>query len=320
MGKYTVKILYGIKVIAAAVLSTLTALALGLEFAVSAGIVAILSVQATKKETLKTALSRFLAFIAAIGISYVSYKVFGFTFKAFFVYLAVFIPVCLVFDWNSAMAMDSVLISHFISFGAMGPSEIRNESFLFVIGVGFGIFVNIFLKKNTDIIERLKSDTDELIRLLLHRMGLRIMDKNLEGFDGTCFTKLDKAIFEAKKQAEINFKNQFGKKDTYDIRYLDMREQQVQLLKEMYKSLCAIDDVPVTAEVIAIFFEKVSAEYHRDNDVLSLLEELAEIRSSMKTQPLPVERREFENRANLFVLLGLLEEFLELKSAFMRTR
>ena len=44
-----------VKIIAAAVLAILVAQALGLDFAVSAGIVAILSVQPTKKETLRTA-------------------------------------------------------------------------------------------------------------------------------------------------------------------------------------------------------------------------------------------------------------------------
>ncbi|MBQ1592824.1 MAG: aromatic acid exporter family protein, partial [Treponema sp.] len=58
-----------VKIIAAAVLAILVAQALGLDFAVSAGIVAILSVQPTKKETLRTALARFLAFAVALAIS-----------------------------------------------------------------------------------------------------------------------------------------------------------------------------------------------------------------------------------------------------------
>ena len=58
-----------IKISIAAILAILLAKLLHLEFAVSAGIVAILSVQPTKKETLRTALSRFLAFTVALVIS-----------------------------------------------------------------------------------------------------------------------------------------------------------------------------------------------------------------------------------------------------------
>lgn len=58
-----------LKISFAAVMAILVAKALRLEFAVSAGIVAILSVQPTKKETLNTALSRFYAFAIALAVS-----------------------------------------------------------------------------------------------------------------------------------------------------------------------------------------------------------------------------------------------------------
>lgn len=51
-----------VKITVAAVLAILCTQALKLDFAVSAGIVAILSVQPTKKETLRTALARHLVF------------------------------------------------------------------------------------------------------------------------------------------------------------------------------------------------------------------------------------------------------------------
>ena len=77
-----------VKVTLAAIMAILVAKALKLEFAVSAGIVAILSVQPTKKETLKTALSRFLAFAIALVISGILFNLLGFTVYVFFIYLA----------------------------------------------------------------------------------------------------------------------------------------------------------------------------------------------------------------------------------------
>ena len=72
-----------LKISAAAVLAILVAMALKLDFAVSAGIVAILSVQPTKKETLRTALSRFLAFAVALAISSLLFNLLGFTLPVF---------------------------------------------------------------------------------------------------------------------------------------------------------------------------------------------------------------------------------------------
>ena len=159
-----------VKITVAAVLAILCAQALKLDFAVSAGIVAILSVQPTKKETLRTALSRLLAFAVALVISITLFNLLGFTVPVFFIYLLIFILVCQWRKWISAMAMDSVLISHFLSFGKTGPAEIKNEILLFVLGVAFGILVNLLLHKKTDYIEELKKQTDNQIKQALHRM------------------------------------------------------------------------------------------------------------------------------------------------------
>ncbi len=306
-----------IKVTGAAILAILTAQLLHLEFSVSAGIVAILSVQPTKKETLRTALSRFLAFAAALVISSLLFNLIGFTIPVFFIYLLIFISICQWRSWISAMAMDSVLISHFLTFGKTGFSEIKNEVLLFVIGVGFGIIVNIFLHKKTDYIEELKNQTDEKIKLILHRMSLRILNPAFADYDGSCFNSLNESLFIAKKQAEENFNNQVTSRDTYDTRYLAMRENQTKVLQEMYKCVRNIKTVPGTAQMVADFLEKVSVEYHKDNDVKTLLSELYEIREKMKVLPLPEKRDEFGDRANLFTLLERLQEFLVLKKDFI---
>ncbi|MBQ7752274.1 MAG: hypothetical protein IJR80_01280 [Treponema sp.] len=249
-----------VKISAAAIFAVLCAQAMGLDFSVSAGIVAILSVQPTKKETLRTALARLLAFAAALVISITLFN---------------------------------------------------------LLGVGFGILVNIFLHKKTNYIEELKSKTDNQIKLVLARIAARIKNPALPDYDGSCFTSLNQSIFTAKKQAEENFNNQFSKKDTFDSRYLEMRENQTKILYEMYKAASKIRDVPSTASLLSDFLEKVATEYHKDNDVKSLLEELALISEKMKTLPLPQSRAEFEDRANLFILMERLQDFLQIKRDFM---
>lgn len=306
-----------IKITLAAVLAILCAQTLKLDFAVSAGIVAILSVQPTKKETLHTALARLLAFVLALVISITLFNLLGFTLPVFFLYLLIFILVCQWRKWISAMAMDSVLISHFLSFGKTGPAEIKNEILLFVLGVGFGILVNLLLHKKTNYIEELKNQTDDKIKLALHRMALRIHNPALADYDGSCFVSLNQSIFIAKKQAEENYNNQFSKKDTFDSRYLEMREKQTKILYEMFKAAQDLGTVPSTAGMLSDFLEKVSNEYHKDNDVKALLEELALIHDKMKSLPLPQTRTEFEDRANLFILMERLKEFLQIKHDFM---
>lgn len=306
------------KIIIAAILAILTAKLLNLDFAISAGIVAILSIQPTKKETIQTALSRAYAFASSLIISFFCFKIFDFTTTAFFIFLFIYILLCYFLKWYSAMAMNSVLISHFISLNNFGFAEVKNEVLLFVIGVSFGIGANLFLRKKTDKIEMLKNEADEQIKQILHRMSLRIMDLDFSEYSGKCFTCLDNAITEAKIFAKENANNQFFKKNDYDTQYIQMRENQKDVLYEIYKCIIELKTVPSTAKTVSDFFEKVSVEYEKNNDVLSLIEELNTIHSKMKSTPLPTKRSEFEDRALLFIILKRLNEFLELKKEFIK--
>lgn len=310
------KIINSLKIIISAVLAVLAANFLKLDFAVSAGIVAILSVQPTKKETINTALSRFEAFLIALIIFFICSSILGFTYYAFFVYLIAFIFLCQFFKWYSAMAMDSVLISHFLTLKAFGFHEIKNELLLFIIGAGFGILANIFLHKKTDKIEALKNNADQQIRQILNRMSQRILDLDFSEYNGDCFKKLDTAILEAKIFAETNSKNQLKKADNFDQKYIEMRMAQKETLQEIYRYIIELKTVPSTAQRVSDFFKKVAAEYEKNNDVVSLINELQTIHSDMKKIPLPQTRIEFEDRALLFMMLKRMHDFLNLKHEF----
>ncbi|MCR5754056.1 MAG: hypothetical protein K6G30_04470 [Acetatifactor sp.] len=310
-------ITHAVKISLAAIIAILLAEALHLQFAVSAGIVAILSVAFTKRETIQTARNRFIAFALALIIAAVCFNLFGYSHFGFFVYLIMFIVICQFMGWNSAMAMDSVLISHFLTLKNMGIQALSNEIALFIIGVGIGIFSNLFLHKDTDYMAKMKQETDALIKQALHRMSLRIMNPQMVDYDGSCFETLRKTITEASAQAHANYMNQLSKDDVEDIEYIAMRDKQSDILYEMYKHLCKIETVPVTAELLSDFFERVSTQYSMENTVEGLLNDFRKLDRQMKEMPLPVQRKEFEDRARLFTIMRGMEEFLNLKKEYM---
>lgn len=306
------------KIAGAAIVAIVIAGMLGLKFAVSAGIVAILSIQPTKKETLKTAASRLYAFAAALLIAYVCFTMLGFRIEAFYLYLIAFIFLCKCFGWNSAMAMDSVLISHFLTLSDMGLASVMNETGIFLVGVGTGILFNLHLHKNVPYMEKLKSETDFQIKTALYRMSERILNEKLPDYDGSCFVKMKESIAEAKELARTNYMNQFQKADTWDMDYIAMREKQIHVLYEMYCEVSSMRTKPVTAKQISDFLSHIADVFHQDNSANELLEEFEKINQNMKSTPLPVKREEFEDRARLFMLLRHLEEFLLLKKEFAK--
>ncbi len=305
------------KIVVAAVASIFLAHILNLNYQVSAGIVAMLTIQPTKRETIETAIGRLVAFIIALIIAFISFKVFDFTLTAFFVYLILFIFICQIFGWTSAMTMNSVLISHFLTGKSMDFAAIINEVMIFAIGVGVGILANMHLRKNVDYIEKLKNATDEQIKNILEQMAKGILNQDITDYCEESFFELRNHIRMAKNVAEVNYKNQLRREDIFDLEYIRMRDKQYLVLYEMYKFVIKLDAKPITAGKISDFLMEVSISYHRDNTCEELMEHFYEMDEYMKTSPLPVERNEFENRATLYGLMRHIEEFLQIKMDFV---
>ena len=306
-----------IKIALAAIIAILLADALNLQFAVSAGIVAILSVAFTKRETIQTAVNRFLAFAVALVIAAACFNLIGYDRYGFFAYLVLFIGVCRFMGWDNALAMDSVLISHFLTLKAMGATELTNEIGLFVIGVGIGIAANLFIRPKKDYMAKMKDETDALMKKALHRMSLRIVNPAMDDYDGSCFITLRKTLDEASALAHLNYMNQLTSRNKEDIEYIAMREEQSDTLYEIYKHLRGIQTVPNTAEMLSRFFEKVSVEYSMENTVDGLMAEYDELNTHMKEMPLPKDREEFEDRARLFAVMRGIGDLLYIKHIYV---
>ncbi len=311
-------ILNSLKVSIAVALAIAIANILQLEHAISAGIVAVLSIQPTKRETVDMAIGRLIAFLIALVIAMISYSIFGFNQIGFWVYIVPYVFLCYLKKWTAAITMNSVLVSHFITYGNMNPEHILNESLIFGIGISVGILMNLHLHNKKAYMEDLKTKTDEQIVEILLKMGRQIQNLNVEDYNENCFTELEHIIREAKNTAEANYKNQLRKQDDFDVKYIAMRHKQYSVLYDMYKTVKTIETTPHTAVIIAEFFENMAKVFHRENDGRLLMEKFKEMDNYMKKQPLPIERQEFEDRARLFSLMRNIEEFIEIKAEFSK--
>ena len=310
------KVVNTVKITMAAIIATLIAMMLEVDYAISAGTVSILTIQPTKRETIKTALGRLLAFFSALLIARLSYGLIGYTLWGFALFLLLYIFVCQMFDWHNSMAINSVLISHFLTWGSMSPYPLLNECKIFIIGMGIGVFANLHLRKDVSYIEELKENTDSQIRGILYQIADRIMDREVEDKGENYFAALRDSIRRAKNVADTNYKNQLRVRDSYDIEFIRMRERQCHVLAEMYKNVHQIHTTPITARKIAAFVNDMADKYHKNNTGAELLLEFRELDLSMKKKPLPKERLEFEDRARLFHLLRQMEEFIRFKVDF----
>lgn len=308
-----------LKIAAAAAMAIGLAGELGLAYSPTAGIITVLSIQNTKRETLRSAGNRWLAFLCALFLSKTCFTLMGYDLWAFGTFLFLFALLCLCAGWTEAIAMDSVLVTHFLAEGHMEPELVFDEVLLLLIGTGTGILVNLHLRRKEGQFDRLAQEADRQMKGILERMSGWLPREDKEGYQPDCFPKLREALHEAKACAVSDYGNTVLAKRTYELDYISMREQQSTVLKDIYDNIIRLRYLPAQAGQVAALLGQIGQDFHRDNTVANLLERREELLTEMKGQPLPQSREEFEARAILFYILMQTGQFLEIKREFVRS-
>jgi uncharacterized membrane protein YgaE (UPF0421/DUF939 family) len=291
----------------------LIANALGLLYSPSAGIITLLTIQNTKKETLMIAVKRVEAFVLATVLSYFVFEGFGYTAMAFGAFVTLFVALCFLLDLKEGISMNAVLMTHFLIEQHMNASFILNEISILLIGMGIGIALNLIMPRNIARIRQEQELLEEEIKR--HLRGMEgILRKEEHGID---FTKLEQFVERLLRKAYEESGNRLLSDTRYLVSYLEMRKLQIGVLNDITVTLLQIDTLPVQAEPMAEFIEHIAASFHEKNNVTGLLTILEQLKEHFRGEPLPESREEFENRAMLYQVMKELEYFLMLKRNFI---
>ena len=310
-------LLKALKAAAGACLAVWVAMLLGLMYATSAGIITLLSLQDTKKETLLMAFKRLLSFLAAVLIAYVSFSLLGYTLPALGLYLFLFVLLCHIFSLQNAIAMCSVLITHFWAEQNMGMPLIRNEILLLLIGAGIGIVLNLFLPRDIPAIRDGQRQIEAVMRRVLERIADIITGDTQREIPE--LGELSNSLAGARNKTQRAMNNALLADLGYYMEYVDMRKNQYVVLKRMQALLHRLDTVPKQAYPIAALLRGIAASFHEYNNAAALLENTEQVRRYFREDVLPQTRDEFEARAVLFQLLNDIEYFLLLKNTFAQS-
>ncbi|MBQ7849550.1 MAG: hypothetical protein IJ343_07515 [Clostridia bacterium] len=306
-------VIMGVKVALGAAAAIGLAMLLGLEYASTAGIITVLSILGTKRETLRIARGRLAALLAGAGIAFVCFGLLGYSLAGFTAYLFLFAVVCYACGWGYALTLVSVLMSHVMTAGSMGWPVLLNEGLLFLIGTGMGVVVNLHLRPDEREMQRHLRTVDDLMRAAMNALS-----RGPEGHEyaAQVLEALGRELALAEQLAVDNADNTFGSAPLYPIRYVQMRANQCKVLGQIAHALAEADEETPQYGAVCALLARVAEEYRRDNDVSALLEAVREVLAGMREQALPASRGEFESRAVLYYVLLRLEDFLLLKRRF----
>jgi len=299
-------------------LAILIAESLQLKYANSAGIITLLTILDTKKDTFHLALYRFLSFIITILLVVIIYHFLGNHAFAFGVFMLLMVGICYAFGWQGTISVNAVIGTHLLVSGNNIPlTGVTEELILLIIGTSIAISLNLIMPDKRKEIEEDIGYIEEELKTIIHSMAGHLQENQKLTKDKEQISRLIVHMDEAIGKSFHNLNNTLNEHSRFYIEYLSMRKSQCIILIHSYRSLVSIEEMPVQAIVISEHLNYLADVLHERNSASVSIEKLNDIFKDMEQQPLPKTRKEFESRAILYHILKELEEFLRLKKEFV---
>lgn len=292
-----------------------------LQFASSAGIIALLTLQTTRWETLKLSIRRVISYLFTFGVCAILCMIMTSTWIEYGLYLFVLVVITEFLGWRSVVSVNAVIAAHLISTRDFSTEFLGNELLLVVIGITIAILLNALhlndahesgiIKAMRYVEHKMKEILEEMAGYLYYQQVGKPVWDDIHDLE----THLDEYLDSAHEFQN----NTFESHPEYYINYFRMRKEQCDALDNMHGQLRKMRTMPEGAEVVSEFIKEISEHVTEMNDPQALIEKLQRTVDHIGDGKLPESREEFENKALLYHVLMDLEEFLLYKQRFIES-
>lgn len=290
---------------------------LKLQFSAVAAVIAILSIQDTRKKALIVGKNRVVACITAIALSVLIYKILGQNSLTFALFLLLFIPITSRFKISEGMVPAVVLSTHLLVANEITLYWVINELLIMIIGVGIASIANLFMPSLHNKFNEDKEYIEKSYRVILSKMSKSLLTYTADIDEEIIINDIEKRLNESIDRAYKMANNNLLKSDSYYVDYMNMRKNQFDIIKKLRSHFEKFYMSFEQTHMIAKFTKNVADQVKDTNDCKELLKELENIKQDFKQMALPKTREEFENRAQLLQFLNDMEDLLRIKSNFV---
>ena len=295
---------------------------LDLEFATFAAIIVIMCIEKTKKKTLITMKEKFFASILSLFLGALLFEILGYYPIVFALFILLFVPILVKVGIQGGFVTSMVVVLHAYTVENANWAMFLNELYIIFIGMGIALLVNSFMPNFKQDIETFKKEIEQKFEIILFEFSAHLRD-SMRNWDGKEIIEVEDLINQSKSIAIQDVENHLLRKQNSDYYYLEMREDQLELLKHMVKIVAIFSTASQHVkqkEMFAEFLENLSQNVHSGDTTDISLNELKELKASIRKTELPKTRDEFEVRANLFYLIFEIENYLNIKKKLFATR
>lgn len=286
-----------------------------LEFATFAAIIVIMCIEQTKKKTLITMKEKFFASLLSLILGAIFFEVFGYYPIVFSFFILLFIPILMLIRIQAGFVTSMVVVLHIYIVKDASLDIFLNELYIIIIGMGIALLVNSFMPNLQRDIETHKKKIEHKFGVILYEFSAYLRDSKRD-WDGKEIIEVEEIINQSKGIAIQDVENHLLRNLNNDYYYLEMRKDQLELIKHMVKivAIVSLSEQDVKQkEMFAAFLAYLSQNVHSGNTTSISLNRLEELKATVRETELPKTREEFEIRANLFYLIFEMENYLNIK-------
>lgn len=290
----------------------------GIKYGLTASIIAIISIQATKSDSIKITIERFFAVVLGMSLFILLSLLLGYHYMTLGIFILLFMPLCIKFRIVQGFLITTVLATHILSERSVSLDFLLNEFYVLILGLSVGNILNLYMPTNSKTIDLIKAKVDFILKQILSDISESLKCRCVSVDEEKNFKSLKLTIEEGRKFSLLDYDNSLFDKCNENLNFFSMRRRQYRILTRMrtyFKRLYITHEYSL---IIADFIAKVSENVEVNKKTTPLIEEHKELKKLFSNFPLPKTREEFENRATLFQLLQEMEEFLNAKIEFKK--
>lgn len=308
----------GIRISIGMVVSILVAQLAGLQFAPSTGIVTLLGIQNTRKETIQTSLRRIISFAYTILISYLIYTYIGLSTLCFALVVIVITMITVGLEWQDTLSINIVVAIHlFMQQQQFTSMLIANEAGRVLIGMLTAILVNWHHPTSEEKFESMITRLElQLQQLLLVYSRLLLGQASYDELTSTMISY--KNVLEYMKQRANQYSNNhLSRHAGFYESYMCMREQECLIFDDVISHTRDIQELPESAAHLGTYIRKVSELVSVREPIESWTISLQALQERLEKEPLPLSYQELKDKAAVLSVVSEITKMIHIKYDFM---
>ncbi|WP_438432925.1 aromatic acid exporter family protein [Gorillibacterium sp. sgz500922] len=295
-------------------------LLLGLSNAYTAGLFAILGIDSTKKRSVRSIVSRFIASVLGLLVATAAFYLLGYHIWVIGIYIFVQYLALYKMKMQDGIVMSSVIMLHLYAAKETTLPLIGNEVLLLAMGLGVAAVINlIYTPRSEQQMMRTKEAVEANFSAILKEIAGHL--RNVERVWGgeELLAAMEKVEEGVKLATEADENALFQNKGEWHT-YFEMRRQQLYSIQRMLDLVSQVYQNLPHGEAVAELFEALAEDLKNPYYTGRIDEELAKLDADFKRMPLPENRREFEVRSALLQLNLELKTFLSIARQLKKKR